>query len=84
MLKFKTINSFLKRKKADISERNTPLNFNARTSNLEECHLKSLRVKDEEHPCGEALIEELSTLSVNEVDVSFIEVERDPRLRSPM
>ena len=55
MSKSKTIYSFFKRKKADISEGNTPLGFNAGTSNLDEHHLKSSRVEDEEHPCGEAL-----------------------------
>ena len=67
-----------------ISKSNTPLDFNAGTSNVDERHLKSPRIEGEEHPCREALIAELSTLSVNEDDVSSIEVERDPRLRSPM
>jgi hypothetical protein len=84
MSKFKTIDSFFKRKEADISKSNTPLDFNVGTSNVDERHLKSLRIEDEEHPCREALIAELSTLSVNEDDVSFIEVEQDPRLRPPM
>jgi hypothetical protein len=61
-----------------------PFDFNVRTSNVDERHLKSPRIEGEEHPCGEALIVELSTLSVNEDDVSSIEVERNPRLRPPM
>jgi hypothetical protein len=84
MSKFKTIDSFFKRKKADILESNTPLDFNAETSNVDERRLKSPRIEDKEHPCGEALIAELSTLSVNEDNVSSIEVERDPGLRPPM
>jgi hypothetical protein len=84
MSKVKTIDSFFKRKEADISESNTPLDFNAGTSNVDERRLKSPRIEDEEHPCGEALIAELSTLSVNEDDVSSIEVERDTGLRPPM
>ncbi|XP_059456615.1 uncharacterized protein LOC132186648 [Corylus avellana] len=89
MSKFKTIDSFFKRKEADISKSNTPLDLNAETSNPDECHLKSSRVEDEEHPCGESLIAEtqeahfkLSTLNVDEVDASFIE--RDPGLRPPI
>ena len=62
-------------KEANISESNTPLDFNVRTSNVDKRHLKSPRIEDEEHPCKEALIAELSTLSINEVDVSSIEVE---------
>jgi hypothetical protein len=84
MSKFKAIDSFFKRKEADISKSNTPLDFNAGTPNVDERCLKSLRIEDEEHPCGEALIEELFTLSVNEDDVSSIEVKRDPGLRPPM
>jgi hypothetical protein len=38
MLKFKTIDSFFKMKEADISESNTQLDFNAETSNVDECH----------------------------------------------
>ena len=89
MSKLKTIDSFFKRKKANILESNTLLDFNARTSNPDEHHLKSLRVEDEEHPYGEALSAEtqeihskLSTLNVNEVDVSSIE--RDLGLRPLM
>jgi hypothetical protein len=65
---------------SDILESNKSLDFNAGTSNPDERHLKSLRVEDEEHPCREALSSEtqeihskLSTLNVNEVDVSSIE-----------
>jgi hypothetical protein len=50
MSKFKTISSFFKKKEAYILEINTPLDFNAETSNLNEHHLKFPRVKDEEHP----------------------------------
>ncbi|XP_059458260.1 uncharacterized protein LOC132187844 [Corylus avellana] len=76
-------------KEADISKSNTPLDLNAGTSNPDEHHLKSSRVEDEEHLCGEALIAEtqevyfkLSTLNVDEVDVSSIE--RNPGLHPPM
>ncbi|XP_059434146.1 uncharacterized protein LOC132167252 [Corylus avellana] len=85
MSKFKTIDSFFKRKEADILESNTPLDFIAETSNPNERHLKSPRVEDEEHPFESLIAETLkihfksSTLSVNEVDVSSIE--RDPGLR---
>ena len=50
MSKFKTLDSFFKRKEANILESNIPLDFNAETSNPNERHLKSPRVKDEEHP----------------------------------
>jgi hypothetical protein len=70
MSKFKTINSFFKRKEANISKSNTPLDFNGETSNHNEHHLQSPRVEDEEHPF-ESLIAEtqeiyfkLSTLNV--------------------
>jgi hypothetical protein len=40
----------IKRKEAEIPESNyTLLNFNDETSNLKECHLKSLITKVEEH-----------------------------------
>jgi hypothetical protein len=55
MSKSKTIDSFFKRKEVNISKSNTPLGFNVRTSNPDERHLKSLRIEDEEHSCGEAL-----------------------------
>jgi hypothetical protein len=84
MSKFKTIDSFFKRKEADISKSSTLFDFNARTSNVDERYLKSPRIEGEEHPCREALIAELSTLSVNEDDVSSIEIERDPGLCPPM
>jgi hypothetical protein len=84
MSKFKTIDSFFKRKEADISKSNTPFDFNARTSNVDERHLKSPRIEGQEHPCGEALIAELSTLSITEDNVSSIEVERDPGLHPLM
>jgi hypothetical protein len=61
---------------SNILESNTLLDFNAGTSNPDERHLKSLRVEDEEHPCGDApsvetqeIHSKLSTLIVNEVDV---------------
>ncbi|XP_059448307.1 uncharacterized protein LOC132179584 [Corylus avellana] len=89
MSKFKTLDSFFKRKEADISKSNTPFDLNTGTSNPDERHLKSSRVEDEEYPCGEALITEtqevhfaLSTHNVDEVDISSIE--RDPGLRPPM
>jgi hypothetical protein len=49
MLKFKTIDSFFKKKEANISESNTLLDFNAGTSNVDERRLKSPRIEDEEH-----------------------------------
>ena len=88
MPKLKTIDSFFKRKEADISKSHTPLDFNAETSNPNECHFKSPRVEDEEHPFESPTAEtqeihfKSSTLNANEVDVSFIE--RDPRLHPPM
>jgi hypothetical protein len=45
MSKLKTIDSFFKRKKVDISESHTPSDFNAETSNPNEHHLKSPRVE---------------------------------------
>ena len=47
MSKFETIDSFYKRKEADILESNTLLDFNVGTSNIDERHLKSPRVEDE-------------------------------------
>jgi hypothetical protein len=44
MSKFKTLDPFFKRKKADISKSNTPLDFNVETSNPNERHLKSPRL----------------------------------------
>ena len=88
MSKFKTIDSFFKLKEVDISESNTPLYFNAETSNPNKHHLKSLRVKDEEHlfECLIVRTQEIhfksSTLNVNEVNGSFIK--RDPGLCPPM
>ncbi|XP_059435181.1 uncharacterized protein LOC132168112 [Corylus avellana] len=88
MSKFKTIDSFFKRKEVDILKSNTPLEFNAETSNPNEHHLKSPRVEDEEHPFESPIAEtqeihfKSSKLNVNEVDVSSIE--RDPGLRPPM
>ncbi|XP_059434852.1 uncharacterized protein LOC132167836 [Corylus avellana] len=90
MSKFKTIDSFFKRKEADISKSNTLLESNAETSNPNERHLKSPRVEDEEHPFESPIAEtqeiyfKSSTLNVNEVDVSSISIERDPGLRPPM
>jgi hypothetical protein len=45
MSKFKTIDSFFKRKEADILKSNTLFEFNAGTSNANERHLKSPRIE---------------------------------------
>jgi hypothetical protein len=50
MSKFKTIDSFFKRKEADISESNTLLDFNVKTSNVYDHHLQSPRVEDRASP----------------------------------
>jgi len=88
MSKFKTIESFFKRKEVDVPERNPPLNFNAETSNLKKSHLKSQSVEVEEHPYESLIVEaqeihfKPSTLNVNEVDA--FSIERDPGKRPPM
>jgi hypothetical protein len=56
MSKFKTLDPFFKRKKVDISESNTPFDFNVETSNPNERHLKSPRVEDEEHPFESVIV----------------------------
>ena len=69
-----TIDSFFKRKEANISKSNTPLDFIAEASNPNERHLKSPRVEDEEHPFKTKENHfKSSTLNVNEADVSSIE-----------
>ena len=88
MSKFKTIDSFFKRKEVDISENNTPLDFTAKTSNPNERHLKSPSIKDEEHPFESLNAEtqviyfKASTLNANEADV--FSIEQDPGLHPPM
>jgi hypothetical protein len=88
MSKFKTIESFFKRKEVDVPKSNPPLNFNAETSNLKECPLKSQRVEVEEHPYKSLIVKaqeipfKSSTLNVNEVDA--FSIERDPGKRPPM
>jgi hypothetical protein len=77
----KTIYSFFKRKEANISESNIPLDFTIETSNPNERHLKSLRVEDEEHPFETQEIHfKSSTLNVNQVS----SIERDLGLRPRM
>jgi hypothetical protein len=79
MSKFKTIKSFLKKKKVDVPESNPPLNFSAETSNLKERPLKSQRVEVEEHPYESLIVEaqeipfKSSTLNVNKVYAFSIE-----------
>jgi hypothetical protein len=88
ILKFKTIESFFKRKQVGAPEINLPLNFNAETSNLKERHFKSQRVEVEEHHYESLIVEaqeipfKSTTLNVNEVDAFF--VERDLGKRPPM
>lgn len=86
MSKFKTIESFFKRKVVDVPESNTSLDFNAEISNLKEHPVKSRRVETEEHPYESLIVEtqeipfKSSTLNINEA----FSIEQDPRQRPPM
>jgi hypothetical protein len=88
MSKFKTIESFFKRKEVDVPKSNPPLNFNAETSNFKERPLKSQRVEVEEHSYESLIVEAQEfpfksfTLNVNEVDA--FSIERDLGKRPPM
>jgi hypothetical protein len=57
MSKFKTIESFFKRKEVVVPLSNTLLDFNAKTSNFKERLLKSQRVEAEEHPSESLIVE---------------------------
>jgi hypothetical protein len=88
MSKFKIIEPFFKRKDVDVLESNTPLDFNAETSNLKERLLNFQMVEVEEHPFESLIVEtqeipfKSPSLNVNEVDAFSIEL--DPGLRPPM
>jgi len=88
MSKFKAIESLFKSKEVDVPESNTPLDFNAKTSNLKEHPLKFQRVEAEKHLYESLIVEtqeipfKSATLNVNEVDA--FSIDRDPGLRHLM